>query len=193
MGAGLMFPIAAAAAASIDAQPASAASSVEVFDVVNLFGRMANPTCFGSIAKHASCQIDTKSLGVQLFSDAASSSSAISKEDLKNRVNEMAFEWPLKPYGTEDQRAKTVTLNKPAELSEWKTQAKRKNLGDLFYLNGSDRDRVNSALAKDPVSDQAIDNLFKALSKDGKSVGKEDIALLSGMDWFEFSSLIFNQ
>jgi len=171
----------------------SSSTALEVLDVIKMFGRMANPSCFGSVAKHASCTIDTSSLGKQLFAQPSSSSSKMTKEELKTKVNEMAFEWPLKPYGTKEERVKTATLNKPAELNEWKNQAKIKNLGDPFYLNGKDRDRLNAAVGFDNVSDEALDALFNALSKDGKSIGEEDIQLLSGMDWFEFSSLIFNQ
>mmetsp|Transcript_26640 Transcript_26640/g.42832 ORF Transcript_26640/g.42832 Transcript_26640/m.42832 type:complete len:129 (-) Transcript_26640:151-537(-) len=118
-------------------------------------------------------------------------SSSISKEQFKENIRDLQFEWPLKPYGQEmENKVKTVILNKPAELSEWKEAARRKNLGDPFYLNASEREKLNKAISAEELTEAAVDALFKILSSDGNSIRADDISRLSGMDWYAFSDLL---
>mmetsp|Transcript_26435 Transcript_26435/g.36906 ORF Transcript_26435/g.36906 Transcript_26435/m.36906 type:complete len:243 (-) Transcript_26435:236-964(-) len=183
----LAWATSTAALTLIKKNAAAADLSVTKYDTVSLFGRIATSSCYGKIANRATCQID----GENLMGRLLKGSSSISKEQLKENIRDLQFEWPLKPYGQEkENKVKTVILNKPAELSEWKEAARRKNLGDPFYLNASGREKLNKAISTEELTDDAVDALFKILSSDGKSIRADDISRLSGMDWYAFSDLL---
>eukprot|EP00472_Partenskyella_glossopodia_P004713 CAMPEP_0197526434 /NCGR_PEP_ID=MMETSP1318-20131121/17832_1 /TAXON_ID=552666 /ORGANISM="Partenskyella glossopodia, Strain RCC365" /LENGTH=262 /DNA_ID=CAMNT_0043080597 /DNA_START=14 /DNA_END=802 /DNA_ORIENTATION=- len=187
--AGLPFAAVACAMARNGAKAADVVTA-STFDKVSVFGRLADSGCYGNVAKHASCTIDQKSVSLKLFGNDIKNAK-LSKDELKEKLNQMPFEWPLKPFGVSaDQKQKTVTLNKPAELTEWKYAATRKNMGNSFYLNGSDRDKLNRALESENVSDDAVEVLFKLLSSDGKIVKAGDIKKVSGMDWYDFTDMV---
>jgi len=166
-------------------------AAVATFDTINVFGRIATPECYGKTASRATCQINSDKLKRRVFRDGES---GISLSEFKSRLNELEFEWPLKPYGeTSENKEKTATLNKPAELSVWKEISKAKNLVDPFYLNGKDRDRVNRAVQSDSVTDEALQAFVKILGKNGNSINKEDLTSLDGMDWFQFVDLMTSE
>merc|ERR1712146_723958 len=75
----------------------AAGLAVTKYDTVSLFGRIATSSCYGKIANRATCQID----GDNLMGRLLRGSSSISKEQFKENIRDLQFEWPLKPYGQE--------------------------------------------------------------------------------------------
>ena len=86
-----------------------ATSPVPVIDVLQIYGRLAGPECFGKTvpaAAGASCQLTDK------ISDAT-------EAEFEARLAALPFRWPLKPYGTaaSPSNVKTVAINKNAETA----------------------------------------------------------------------------
>eukprot|EP00470_Lotharella_oceanica_P013835 CAMPEP_0170199568 /NCGR_PEP_ID=MMETSP0040_2-20121228/69409_1 /TAXON_ID=641309 /ORGANISM="Lotharella oceanica, Strain CCMP622" /LENGTH=208 /DNA_ID=CAMNT_0010449699 /DNA_START=163 /DNA_END=792 /DNA_ORIENTATION=+ len=193
---------------------ADVSGSVVTYECITLFGRIASEECFGKIAKHATCQINSDLLAKKMFFSDREAREGITRDLFKDRVEKLAFQWPLKPFGVSEKRVKTTTMNKAAALRVWEEAAKRKNFRDPFFLNMSDRDRANIAISGDGVTDGAIDALFNVLSHGNplpvrssslttsssssssssslslSIVRPGDLARLSGMDYNEFYDLL---
>ena len=90
-----------------------ATSPVPVMDVLQVYGRLAGPECFGKTvpaAAGASCQ-----LTAERIRETIGDTEAV----FEARLAALPFRWPLKPYGTaaSPSNVKTVAINKNAETA----------------------------------------------------------------------------
>jgi hypothetical protein len=91
-----------------------ATSPVPVMDVLQVYGRLAGPECFGKTvpaAAGASCQLTADRIR-ETIGDA-------NEAGFEARLAALPFRWPLKPYGTaaSPSNVKTVAINKNAETA----------------------------------------------------------------------------
>ena len=92
-----------------------ATSPVPVMDVLQVYGRLAGPECFGKTvpaAAGASCQLTAERIR-ETIGDVTS------EAGFEARLAALPFRWPLKPYGTaaSPSNVKTVAINKNAETA----------------------------------------------------------------------------
>ena len=92
-----------------------ATSPVPVMDVLQVYGRLAGPECFGKTvppSAGASCQLTAERIR-ETIGDVKN------EAGFEARLDALPFRWPLKPYGTaaSPSNAKTVAINKNAETA----------------------------------------------------------------------------
>jgi hypothetical protein len=90
-----------------------ATSPVPVMDVLQVYGRLAGPECFGKTvppSAGASCQLTAERIRETIGDSEAG---------FEARLAALPFRWPLKPYGTaaSPSNVKTVAINKNAETA----------------------------------------------------------------------------
>ena len=90
-----------------------ATAPVPVMDVLQVYGRLAGPECFGKTvppSAGASCQLTAERIRETIGESEAG---------FEARLAALPFRWPLKPYGTaaSPSNVKTVAINKNAETA----------------------------------------------------------------------------
>ena len=104
-----------------------AASPVPVMDVLQVYGRLAGPECFGKTvpaAAGASCQLTAERIR-ETIGDVTI------EAGFEARLAALPFRWPLKPYGTaaSPSNVKTVAINKNAETAVYMRELEQRRLG----------------------------------------------------------------
>ena len=103
-----------------------ATSPVPVMDVLQVYGRLAGPECFGKTvpaAAGASCQLTAERIR-ETIGDVSS------EAGFEARLAALPFRWPLKPYGTaaSPSNVKTVAINKNAETAVYMRELEQINV-----------------------------------------------------------------
>jgi hypothetical protein len=155
---------------SLSTEPAM---MMPVLDVIQVYGRLAGPSCFGRAAPAgSSCQLTREELKQKL--GLVSSDVALSREEFRDRLDELSFQWPLKPYGVDKSLDKTAVINKGAETSIYMQQLQSAGLYDPRNPTGplpsSLRPNLNEVLQKQGLSAATVDRVYYILlDKGGKS------------------------
>ena len=153
-----------------------ATSPVPVLDVLQVYGRLAGPECFGKtvpVAAGASCQLTAERIR-ETIGD-------VSEAGFEARVATMPFRWPLKPYGTaaSPSNAKTVAINKNAETAVYMRELEQRRLYNRNDPTGplptSLRPALDAQLSREPISPEASKLAFRALQN-----------APTPLDWFSF-------
>ena len=107
-----------------------------VVEVVKVYGRLAGPTCYGMTAPPASsCQIQRQDLlqKLNLLDDDGNAETARSIQSRKEwgiTLEQLDFQWPLKPYGVDKSLSKTAVMNKGAETRVFMDELEARGLYD---------------------------------------------------------------
>ena len=151
-----------------------ATSPVPVLDVLQVYGRLAGPECFGKTvppSAGASCQLTAERIRETIGDSEAG---------FEARIAEMPFRWPLKPYGTaaSPSNFKTVAINKNAETAVYMSELEQRRLYNRNDPTGplptSLRPVLDAQLSREPISPEASKLAFRAL-RDAPT-----------LDWFSF-------
>ena len=91
-----------------------ATAPVPVMDVLQVYGRLAGPECFGKTVPAragASCQLTAARIRETIDNT--------NEAEFEARLAALPFRWPLKPFGTaaSPSNVKTVAINKNAETA----------------------------------------------------------------------------
>ena len=152
-----------------------ATSPVPVMDVLQVYGRLAGPECFGKTvpaAAGASCQLTAARIR---------ETTGVSETEFETRLAALPFRWPLKPYGTaaSPSNAKTVAINKNAETAVYMRELEQRRLYNRNDPTGplptSLRPALDAQLSREPISPEASKLAFRALRGDAPT-----------LDWFSF-------
>ena len=165
-------------------------SSVQVLEVVKIYGKLAATDCYGKQApKGSSCQIKRNDVQQTLYGASSSSSSSpvavrtssattgkigvnevLSREEFAAKLQGMEFRWPLKPFGIDGSPslAKTAVMNKGAETRVFMEELEVRGLYDPRNPTGplptSLRPALNQRLQAEGVLDRmAIDRAYDVL------------------------------
>mmetsp|Transcript_6314 Transcript_6314/g.8221 ORF Transcript_6314/g.8221 Transcript_6314/m.8221 type:complete len:216 (-) Transcript_6314:1710-2357(-) len=178
--------------------PTQTQQPVPILEVIKVYGKLAGPQCYGKTAsKGSSCQITLEDFesNFQLNDDRPKTS--LTREDFGNRLSELDFQWPLKPYGIDSSLAKTVGMNKGAETKVFMDQLESRGLYDRRNPAGplptSLRPQLNSLLNKEGVDSITVDRVYDALRGDGtRELEISRIRDLFGanMDYYGFLNLV---
>jgi hypothetical protein len=175
---------------------------IPVLDIIVIYGKLAGPQCFGKLApKDSSCQVTLKDayadFGISSSND--NSSSALTRDEFRTRLNDLEFQWPLKPYGMEKSNDKTATMNKGAETRVFMEELEQRGLYDRRNPTGplptSLRPQLNQLLQKEGMNSEATDRVFDALVWGGEMKNKLSVVQIktifgNGMDYYGFLDLI---
>ena len=153
-----------------------ATSPVPVMDVLQVYGRLAGPECFGKTvpaAAGASCQLTAERIR-ETIGDA-------SEAGFEARLAALPFRWPLKPYGTaaSPSNAKTVAINKNAETAVYMRELEQRRLYNRNDPTGplptSLRPALDAQLSRESINPEASKLAFRALQN-----------APTPLDWFSF-------
>jgi hypothetical protein len=172
--------------------PSSSEVVVPILEVVKLYGKLAGPTCFGKTApKGSSCQITRQDF------DRVFPETHVSKENLQVQMEQLNFQWPLKPYGVEKSESQTAVMNKGAETSVYMDELEQRSLFDKRNPTGplptSLRPDLNRLLQEEGISRAAIDLLYERLSATKDFPQSSAEALFRGqdaIDWYDFLDVL---
>ena len=151
-----------------------ATAPVPVMDVLQIYGRLAGPECFGKTvpaAAGASCQLTAERIRETI---------GVSEAEFEARVAKMPFRWPLKPYGTaaSPSNVKTVAINKNAETAVYMRELEQRRLYNRNDPTGplptSLRPALDAQLSRESINPEASKLAFRALRN------------APTLDWFSF-------
>ena len=191
----LVTPVAALVFGLTSAPPPT--PIVPVLEVVKVYGKLAGPQCYGLKAPMgSSCQIQITDLERSLGVDAATK---LSQDEFTARLEQMDFQWPLKPYGIDKSLSKTAVMNKGAETRVFMDELESRGLYDRRNPTGplpsSLRPALNKQLQAEGIDPRASSLVFRAFSggdKSGMSAARiEELFGEKGeMDYYEFLNVI---
>jgi hypothetical protein len=175
---------------------------IPVLEIIVIYGKLAGSQCYGKLApKDSSCQVTLKDVyadfGISPGNDNASS--ALTRDEFRTRLNDLEFQWPLKPYGVEKSNDKTATMNKGAETRVFMEELEQRGFYDRRNPTGplptSLRPQLNQALQNEGVNSEASDRVFDALVWGGEMNSKLSVVQIekifgNGMDYYGFLDLI---
>ena len=202
---------ASAAAMLSSLRGAAAAESVDVVEILKVYGRLAGSECFGKTVpaqQAASCELTGESLRAALLQ----SSGPWDEAEFMRWLIAQPFRWPLKPWGTasSSSNAKTATMNKSAETAVFMLELERLGLYDPRNPTGplptSLRPQLNAKLGEEAIDARAGRVAFRALTGAAESGstsltadrlertlrdaagGGEGAA--AALDWYTFQALV---
>jgi hypothetical protein len=184
------------ATTSPDVTPTSMQQPTPVLEIVKVYGKLAGPQCYGKQASRgSSCQVTLNDIKTDLGFDKKSS---LTREEFRERLNALEFQWPLKPYGIDKSLSKTATMNKGAETRVFMDEIERRGLYDRRNPAGplptSLRPQLNKALQEEGVDGRASDRVFDAMRGKHDQLQADQVyrMLQSDMDYYGFLDLIGN-
>ena len=168
-------------------------TTLDILDVIQVYGKLAGPTCYGRMAPPgSSCQITSKDLA-----NIMKSSDSLSRQEFGERVSTADFQWPLKPYGVEKSNDKTALMNKGAETRIYMEELQAAGLYDPRNPTGplptSLRPKLNALIQNKPLSEDVLDRVYSVMTGGTGKITREDIDDLtkSGpLDYYSFLELI---
>ncbi|KAL7566738.1 hypothetical protein ACA910_017788 [Epithemia clementina (nom. ined.)] len=176
--------------------------SVPILEVIKVYGKLAGPVCFGKLAPNgSSCQItfDDVERGFKL-NEIKSSGSALSREQFAERLAELDFQWPLKPFGVDNSLDKTVGMNKGAETRVYMKELEKRGLYDRRNPAGplptSLRPQLNAILNKEDIDYRARDLVYDAILRGDEQYRREispeqlERVFRGSMDYYGFLDLL---
>jgi hypothetical protein len=118
-----------------------------------------------------------------------------SSEDFYKRLQELDFQWPLKPYGVDKSLEKTAVMNKGAETRIYMKELEARGLYDPHNPTGplpsSLRPRLNQMLQVEGISRDAADQVYKVLLPLEQQVEtKQAVDYYDFLDLFEKDSVV---
>mmetsp|Transcript_10631 Transcript_10631/g.29321 ORF Transcript_10631/g.29321 Transcript_10631/m.29321 type:complete len:242 (-) Transcript_10631:703-1428(-) len=133
-----------------------------VLEVIKVYGRLAGPSCYGSIApKGSSCQV--------VLDDLLSKTPTLDKAQFESYLQQQQFQWPLKPYGIDKSLSKTAVMNKGAETRVYMEELERRGLynprNPAGPLPSSLRPKMNAQIQNESFQ---VDRVFAAMSSDAE-------------------------
>ena len=152
-----------------------ATSPVPAMDVLQVYGRLAGPECFGKTvpaAAGASCQLTAERIR-ETIGD-------VNEASFEARLAALPFRWPLKPYGTaaSPSNVKTVAINKNAETAVYMRELEQRRLYNRNDPTGplptSLRPALDAQLSRESINPEASKLAFRALRN------------APTLDWFSF-------
>mmetsp|Transcript_31927 Transcript_31927/g.67124 ORF Transcript_31927/g.67124 Transcript_31927/m.67124 type:complete len:218 (-) Transcript_31927:91-744(-) len=167
------------------------------------YGKLAGKTCFGKASPPgSSCQLPLTDLGKELGLDSEGSS--LTKGEFNRRINELEFQWPLKPYGiNEKSMAKTSVINKGAETAYYMDEIERRGMYDRRNPTGplptSLRPKLNTILNREGIGDDTSNVIFGALAGDfdAEQLTQDELKRTfegrSSIDYYGFLDLVGNK
>lgn len=151
--------------------PLEAPVHVPILEVIKVYGKLAGPTCFGKLAPTgSSCQVTRQDWNRLFFSNENDNDddNSSSKQQLAALINQLDFQWPLKPYGVEKSESKTAVMNKGAETRLYMEQLEIWGLYDRRNPTGplptSLRPQLNRLLQQETVATTAMDLFLQKLT-----------------------------
>ena len=158
-----------------------ATSPVPVMDVLQVYGRLAGPECFGKTvppSAGASCQLTAERIRETIGDSEAG---------FEARLAALPFRWPLKPYGTaaSPSNVKTVAINKERRDGGVHARTRNKSASRIGNkrttrhcehrrarshdptgpLPTSLRPALDAQLSREPISPEASKLAFRALAR----------------------------
>ena len=152
-----------------------ATAPVPVMDVLQIYGRLAGPECFGKTvppSAGASCQLTAERIRETIGDSEAG---------FEARLAALPFRWPLKPYGTaaSPSNVKTVAINKNAETAVYMRELEQRRMYNPQDPTGplptSLRPALDAQLSRESINPEASKLAFRALRGDAPT-----------LDWFSF-------
>eukprot|EP00401_Gymnodinium_catenatum_P000219 CAMPEP_0117492112 /NCGR_PEP_ID=MMETSP0784-20121206/18414_1 /TAXON_ID=39447 /ORGANISM="" /LENGTH=285 /DNA_ID=CAMNT_0005286923 /DNA_START=106 /DNA_END=960 /DNA_ORIENTATION=- len=161
-----IISLAGLASAAAAMSPAWGDEKTDVVDVINIFGRLAGTSCFGSqAAPGVSCQVTMAELDQKLFQKTQE----LSEAEFVDALASMAFAWPLKPNGASVKQ--TVTANKFAEPTSLTNAAIKRGLPPASQAKTAEG--VSAALSQEAVPASAAKTMFaRIVASTGSTDGK---------------------
>ena len=153
-----------------------ATAPVPVLDVLQVYGRLAGPECFGKTvppSAGASCQLTAERIRETIDNT--------NEAGFEARLAALPFRWPLKPYGTaaSPSNVKTVAINKNAETAVYMRELEQRRLYNRNDPTGplptSLRPALDAELSRESINPEASRLAFRALQN-----------APTPLDWFSF-------
>jgi hypothetical protein len=151
---------------------------VPIIDVIQTYGRLASPRCFGKTSAAGSvCQLTLddalQKLGLGPESPAAA---ALDEAAFRAALDGQHFAWPLKPWGTagsEASNARTATMNKNAETAVYMAELESRGMynprNPAGPLPTSLRPALDRAIETGGINPQSVGAIFRALAANERS------------------------
>ena len=197
-------------------QQTSPHTPVPALQVINVYGRLAGSVCFGNISPPgSSCQLPLSYLKEELHinennnidnSDSskpviATSHDSLTRDEFKKRLEELQFQWPLKPYGIEKSLTKTSIMNKGAETALYMDELERRGFYDRRNPTGplptSLRPKLNEAMNNEIIDEETLYVVFQALSGDSNDLTKDRLEKIfdgrEALDYYSFVGIVGNE
>ena len=169
--------------------------TIPVLEVIKVYGKLAGSECFGTKApKGSSCQITYEDVKTKFGLDDATRS--LTSEMFQTKLNEMEFQWPLKPYGVDRSLSKTAIMNKGAETRVYMEELERRGLynprNPTGPLPSSLRPQLNQVLQREGIDERVSARIFAILSSADDQLKEEQLQriLQKNMDYYGFLDLI---
>lgn len=181
---------------------------VPVLEIIKAYGTLASSDCFGSKAPPgASCQLPLatleKELGLAMSEDTTIHDSAqegITFDEFNASLQNLNFQWPLKPYGINNGESlkKTTIMNKGAETRVYMDELEERGLYDRRNPTGplptSLRPQLNKVLKAEGIDPRVSKLIFQALGGGKSLLTKQTLESVYGdadtMDYYGFLNLI---
>lgn len=169
-------------------------SPLSVKEVVKVYGKLAGSTCYGRVAPPASsCQISLEELEHKL---GVETGRRLDRQQLRERLEELPFHWPLKPYGVDKSLEKTAVMNKGAETLLYMDELESHGLYDPRNPTGplptSLRPQLNRLLQQEGLEGAVVDRVYDLMQGSGV-VTHESLKSLfldsNAIDYYEFLKL----
>jgi hypothetical protein len=180
------------ATTSLDAPHAQ--PPLPVLEIVKVYGKLAGTECYGKSApRDSSCEAILRDIEVKFQLDETKS---LTREEFREKLNSIDFQWPLKPFGVDKSLSKTATMNKGAETRVYMEELERRGFYDRRNPTGplptSLRPQLNAALQREGVKPRTTDIIFDAL---GGTNGRLEAGQISAifkhnLDYYGFLDLI---
>ena len=174
---------------------------IPVIEIIKVYGRLAGSECYGMQAPPgSSCQIQQRTLEKEFHLE--NPASKISREDFTTTLEQLHFQWPLKPYGIDKSLAKTAVMNKGAETRVFMDELEQRDLYDRRNPTGplptSLRPALNQQLQQEGLDARAVKLVYSALtaaSQDSKDfLSAELVQKIFGsgdtLDYYDFLRII---
>ena len=167
----LLLPPTVALWLSLSSPTTISQQPIDILQVIQVFGRLALPTCYGRMAQPgASCQMTRDDLRQKLGLDNDDDNNdSLTAPAFAQKLDALNFAWPLKPYGVADSSslAKTALMNKGAETRLYMQELQAAGLYDPRNPTGplptSLRPQLNARLQQVPIESSTAERVFAAL------------------------------
>jgi hypothetical protein len=165
-----------------------------VLEIVKVYGKLAGSECYGKSAPiGSSCEATLRDIETTFQLGGTKS---LTREEFREKLNTIDFQWPLKPYGLEKSLSKTATMNKGAETRVYMEALESRGFYDKRNPTGplptSLRPTLNAALDREGVDARTSDKIFDALGGTNGRLESEKIAAVfsHNLDYYGFLDLI---
>ena len=151
----------------------SAPPALPILEVVKVYGKLAGSSCYGRVAPvGSSCQVSATEL-IQSLGFSEHGTVLLDRDQFADRLEEMPFRWPLKPFGIDKSLDKTALMNKGAETALYMQQLESAGLYDPRNPTGplptSLRPHLNARLQQQGLERSTVDRIYDLIAAGGDS------------------------